>query len=129
MNNRIEEKNKNNTAKQWKVGVTEKGFNDLNQFLEKINMTSKRRIKSYDVLDYLLDQLTEKDIPKICERAYTGSDKVEVLLDKLNQQFPEKALSKDELLALMVENFHLSGKGKSLKANKEQLGEGEKALD
>lgn len=92
-------------AKQWKVGITEKGWTTLNQFLELPNKGSKRRIKAPEVLEIAVQKLGERDIRKIQDLVYTPDDKMESLLEEYNQRTSDKKLSETELKATMVEMF------------------------
>ena len=121
ISNNKEEKKK--AKQQLKVGITEVGFDTLNLFLESLNKLSKRKIRAQEVVEFAVGRLSEKDIPRICEKAYTGSDKVEVLLEKLNSQLPDKAMSKNDLLSLMVQTFEASGKAKLIKSQAERANE------
>lgn len=121
ISNNKEEKKKE--KQQLKVGITEVGFDTLNLFLESLNKLSKRKIRAQEVVEFAVGRLSEKDIPRICEKAYTGSDKVEVLLEKLNSQLPDKAMSKNDLLSLMVQTFEASGKAKLIKSQAERANE------
>ena len=56
--------------------VSKAGYEAVEVFLLKVNESSKRKIKMSDVLDFAVEKLGEKDIPKIHERVYTSDDKM-----------------------------------------------------
>ena len=124
--NREREKKKTGAGRQWKVGISEIGFKLLNEYLAKINESSKRKIRSQEVLEFAVERLSERDMPKICERAYTGTEKLEVLLDRVNLLSPDKQVSKEDLLSLMVESFEASTKLRAGKSQKDLFSEKEK---
>jgi hypothetical protein len=113
-----EDNNKNQKqkkTKQFKVAITEKGMNALNQYLELVNKTSKRRIKGYDLLEYAVEKLSDRDIQKIQERVYTPDDKMEVMLEEYNRRNPDRALTEEGFKELMVEMFDKQILSKTLK--------------
>jgi len=96
---------KREKTKQWKVGITEKGNERLNQFIDEVNKTSKRKIQIPTVVEYAVEKLSEKDFVKIRERVYTPDDKMEVLLDEHNQRNPDKTMTMEQFKATMVDIF------------------------
>ena len=96
---------KQEKPKQWKVGITEKGMELLNQYLEMANKSSKRKIRTPEVLELAVEKLNEKDIRKIQERVYTPDDKMEVMLDEYNLRNPDRPLSMEQFKTRLVETY------------------------
>jgi len=88
-----------------KVGITERGNEILSRYLGLINQTSKRRVHTPEILEFAIEKLSEKDVPKIQERVYTTDDKIEVMLDEYNEQNPEKPMTREQMKAAMLEAF------------------------
>ena len=92
-------------SKQFKVGITENGLNTLNQFLDLVNKSSKRRIRVPEVLEFAVEKLTDKDVQRIQEKAYTPYDKMEIILAEYNRRNPIKPVSMEQLKTSMVEVY------------------------
>jgi len=117
-----EKRGRKRKAKQYKVGVTEKGNTHLNEFLEKANKSARRRINVPDVMEYIILKLSDKDIPKVQERVLTLEDRTALALEQYNLTNPDKPLTMEEFKTSMFEVFDkhvLSKLGKGPKA--EQL--------
>ena len=111
-------------GKQFKVGITERGFEELNKFLNEANKDSRKKIKTPEVLEQAVGKLKSSDILAIQERVYTADDKMEVMLEEYNRRHPERLMTKEELKVSMVEMFDkqiLSKMAKNLKMGQESL--------
>ena len=106
----MNEKEKTKTRKYQKVSLNNRAFEALEKYKESVNRESKRKIKIPEILDFLIEKLTEADIPKIHERYYTASDRLTVLLEHLNAQRPGETITKDELLANLLDSFQSKSK-------------------
>ncbi|MDZ4676314.1 MAG: hypothetical protein SGI74_02300 [Oligoflexia bacterium] len=112
---------KTEKAKQWKVGITEQGWKILEKFVVDVNKTSKRKIRVPEVLEFAVEKLVVRDIPKVQERSYTADDKMEVMFDEYNARNPEKPMSRDEFKAAMITAFEKQVLSKLAKAQKLEL--------
>ncbi|MEQ1875511.1 MAG: hypothetical protein ABL958_02620 [Bdellovibrionia bacterium] len=99
-NQKIKEEEK---TKQYKVTVSKTGFERVEEFLLKVNETSKRKIKMSDVLDFAVEKLAEKDIPKIQERVYTADEKMEAAWEEHNRRNPDRPMTLEQYKTAALE--------------------------
>jgi DNA-nicking Smr family endonuclease len=97
------EEEKKDTKKQYKVGVSELGWTRLNEYLTKINIESKRKVKAAEVLEVAIEKLNDNDFSKIRERVYTAEDKIDLAWQHQNEIHPETPLTREQFLGLMLE--------------------------
>jgi hypothetical protein len=98
-------KEKEVKSRYQKVNIGLETYGLLEGFLHKVNSNSKRKIKVPDVLSFAIQKLEESDIPQIQERFYTASDRLDLLLEQVNAQNPDKKVSKDELLLNLLNQY------------------------
>jgi len=89
-----------------------------NGFLRKANESSKRKIRMLDVLDFAVEKLGERDIPKIQERVHTADDKMELMLEDYNKRNADKPMTREQFKAALVDAFEKQVLNKLVRAQK-----------
>ncbi len=106
MSKQIENK-KINTKQMRKIGISNESWERLRKFFERVNMNAKRPVKNSDIVNYLILKLCDSDIPIIQEKLYTANDRIDIAWKEYQIQNPDKKITRDEFLDLMVQGLHL----------------------
>lgn len=103
------------TAKR-KVEISEVGYLKLTEFMAKLNSSVSGKVRVPDVLEFAVGKLKDSDVEPIQDSYFSPEDKIELILHKENLARDGAPLTREQLLASMLNAYQKAEAPKSSKA-------------